>query len=132
VRHYVFSMPLLVALIHCYIQVRPRTKKQKSSSTTQELSGLVPGWKKAKAPQPDASNLSRAPSSASTRTTVSRRASSTVTTDHEDGAVASASASDGDPAFVYGGIPSDEEEVERPGLQYGAPLTNRYRVRHSN
>ncbi|KAI0283462.1 hypothetical protein BC826DRAFT_1110208 [Russula brevipes] len=105
----------------------PRTKKQKSSSSTQELSGLVPGWKKAKAPQ--ASNLSRAPSSASTRTMVSRRASSTVATDHEleDGAITSASASDGDPAFGYGGIPSDEEEVERPGLQYGAPLTNRYR-----
>ncbi|KAI0283465.1 hypothetical protein BC826DRAFT_973778 [Russula brevipes] len=104
----------------------PRTKKQKSSSSTQELSGLVPGWKKAKAPQ--ASNLSRAPSSASTRTMVSRRASSTVATDHEleDGAITSASASDGDPAFGYGGIPSDEEEVERPGLQYGAPLTNRY------
>jgi hypothetical protein len=112
------------------IRVRLRTKKQKSSSSTQELSGLVPGWKKAKAPQ--ASNLIRAPSSASTRTTISRRASSTVPTDHEDGAIASASASDGDPAFVYGGIPSDEEEIERPGLQYGAPLTNKYRVRHSN
>ncbi|KAI0284154.1 hypothetical protein BC826DRAFT_973463 [Russula brevipes] len=97
-----------------------RTKKPKPpTSSTVGLSGVSSGWKKNKAPQV---NLSRAPSTASTRTTVSRRASSTITMDHEDGATAS----DDGPAFAFGGIPSDTEDVERPGPQYDGS-TNRYR-----
>jgi len=42
--------------------------------------------------------------------------------DSEDGT------SDG-PAFAYGGIPSDEEDLERPGLEDSSAMTNRYRVR---
>ncbi|KAI0284150.1 hypothetical protein BC826DRAFT_973461 [Russula brevipes] len=97
-----------------------RTKKPKPpTSSTVGLSGVSSGWKKNKAPQV---NLSRAPSTASTRTTVSRCASSTITMDHEDGATAS----DDGPAFAFGGIPSDTEDVERPGPQYDGS-TNRYR-----
>lgn len=57
---------------------------------------------------------------------MSRRAMSTVPVDHEDEAVAS----DGGPAFAYGGIPSDEDEIEHPGLQDGNSLTVKHRVRH--
>jgi hypothetical protein len=109
-------------------RLRPHAKKKKMPpSSAQELSGLVPGWKKTKAQASQVqANLSRAPSTASTRTSISRRASSTVPTDHED---TRAIASDGDPAFIYGGFLSDEDEIEHPGVQSGASLTNKYRVR---
>ncbi|KAI0278316.1 hypothetical protein BC826DRAFT_976344 [Russula brevipes] len=98
----------------------PCKKKLKTStrSSQEGLSGVVSGWKKNKPPQ---GNVSRAPSSASTRMTVSRRASSTIPMDSEDGT------SDG-PAFAYGGIPSDEEDLERPGLEDSSAMINRYRA----
>jgi hypothetical protein len=40
------------------------------------------------------------------------------------------STSDG-PAFAYGGIPSDEEDLERPGQEDNSALSNRYRVRRN-
>jgi hypothetical protein len=96
-------------------------------SSAQELLGLIPGWKKTKAqaPQSQANLSSRAPS---TVLSVLYHASSTVPTDHEDRALAS----DGDPAFIYGGFLSDEDKVEHPGLQYGASLTNKHWVRCLN
>ena len=89
--------------------------------STQVLSGLIPNWKKNKTPQ---ANLSRASSTASMRMTVSHHAMSTVPIDNEDEAIAS----DGGPAFAYGGIPSDEDKIKHPGLQDGNSLTVKHHV----
>jgi hypothetical protein len=86
-----------------------RAKMSKFRSQPPAPSGLVANWKKVIAASTEATNpnLDQASSTTSTTTTVTRLGLSTAH-DHDS--------SDGD-LFYFGGIPSDEEEVKRWGIQ---------------
>ena len=76
------------------------TCQAEPSNTPSAPSGLIPNWKKARA-KPTSDNRSQSMAATSAQ--------------HHDGSLTNPEM-DGDPAFVPGGLPSDDETVERHAL----------------